>query len=115
MIKKAGHIITYVFLAAILLLNTTPRGFVHDLLCDHKDTIDKVDHHSKGSLHFEAEHHHCDFVQVALSVFDFNYTVFSLRALPEAHPIFGEAVIAFLFATHTHTALRGPPAVMAIA
>lgn len=109
-LKRIGNIFTFLVLAALLLLNGTSREFIHTFT-GHQDTVDQrhlcdhTDHHAA----FENKHHHCDFLQYVIPVYQSTQESFQLYFLKEkTHPApLLEAVC--LSKERKHTALRGPP------
>jgi len=82
MLRRAGNIITFITLVALLLLNGTAHEFVHSFAA-HEDTIDLPHSHIPGKTFFEKEHHHCDFLDLAIVAFDHVSYKFSLSLLKE--------------------------------
>jgi hypothetical protein len=97
---------------ALLLLNGTPREFIHTFT-GHQDTIDHLhlknhaDHHAA----FEKEHHHCAFLNITLPIFSFYFETFQIKAIPVEIFYFDQALLSFISHERKHTALRGPPLV----
>lgn len=110
MIQKVGNIITYCCLVALLLLNGTPRDFIHTFT-GHQDTIDHlhIKNHADHHAEFEKGHHHCAFLKDALPVFNFFFETFQIKDLPVESYYFDQAIRSFLSPEKLHTALRGPP------
>ena len=82
MLKRAGNIVTFIMLVTLLLLNGTAHEFVHSFAA-HEDTIDLPHSHIPGKTFFEKEHHHCDFLDLAIVAFDQVSYSFSLPLLKE--------------------------------
>lgn len=110
MLKRIGNIITYITLVSLLLLNGTAHEFVHSF-AGHEDTIDcSTGSHSDHHASFEREHHHCDFLDLAVPVFtttSFNFQLLTVLQHP-GHFIVPE--YSCFSRDIVHTALRGPPA-----
>lgn len=108
--KRIGHIITFFVLVILLLVNGTSREFIH-VFSGHQDTVDCMHTHSIADHHaaFEPEHHHCDFLQFATSIFDFAPATFQVSLIPAVHPDFPEAAYRIYFGEHLTAASRGPP------
>lgn len=108
--KRIGNIFTLVVLATLLLLNSTPREFIHSF-AGHQDTVDHLhpqdatDHHAD----FETQHHHCAFLQLIIPVYNSTEENFQLLFLPEKR-VFFLAPTAFVFLEKKgFVLLRGPP------
>lgn len=98
-------------MAVLLVFGGVSKDFVH-LFTGHEDTVHCND--KDGILHFESEHHHCDFLSFTLTPFAqdaVDYFIPASIALPEQHTaslvqhLIPRGVIA--------TRQRGPPVFVA--
>ncbi len=110
MLKRIGNIITYITLVSLLLLNGTAHEFVHSF-AGHEDTIDCVTRsHSDHHAAFESEHHHCDFLDLAVPVFTASFFTFELHTSLQHPDYFVLAEYSCFSRELFHTTSRGPPA-----
>lgn len=110
MLKRIGNIITYITLVSLLLLNGTAHEFVHSF-AGHEDTVDcSTRSHSDHHAAFENEHHHCDFLDLAVPVFTSASFTFQLHTVLAHTDYFVLPEYSFFSRSILHTALRGPPA-----
>ena len=108
--KRIGNMLTFMVLAALLLLNGTSREFVHSFT-GHHDTVDHchLNNHTDHHAAFENEHHHCEFLNFLTPVYhpvEENFQIcFFKPANSPAVPHFA----TFFSKEKEHTSLRGPP------
>jgi len=111
MIRRAGNIITYLTLVALLLLNGTAHEFLHSFAA-HEDTVDIAHSHQPGDVFFDTEHHHCDFLDLALVAFDhvipgYNFTPRLIHSVNYAVFYQGRTAHGKIYLRSD----RGPPAI----
>lgn len=109
MLKRIGNIITYITLVSLLLLNGTAHEFAHSF-AGHEDTVDCTTRsHSDHHAAFEQEHHHCDFLDLAVPVFTASFFTFELPAVLQHRTQFILPEYSCFSRDVLHTASRGPP------
>lgn len=108
--KRIGNMLTFMVLAALLLLNGTSREYIHSFT-GHHDTVDHchLNNHTDHHAAFENEHHHCEFLNFLTPVYhpvEENFQIcFFKPAISPAVPHFA----IFFSKEEEHTSLRGPP------
>lgn len=111
MSKKLGQVLVYLCLVSLLLLNNTSHDFIHSFT-GHEDTIDCSTKKASDHGHaFEAEHHHCSFLNYTFSVFDNTIIRYHFVEERKKHPFYPVYFSSFLSSDKTNTHLRGPPSI----
>lgn len=107
LLRRILHIICSLWLAVLLIFGTTPKEAVH-LLAGHQDTV-HIKHSSTSYL--EKVHHHCAFLELALSPFAADAFEITYRYYePLVFTWYNLSVKDRRCTNLLHTALRGPPA-----
>jgi len=111
MLNRIGHIITFLCLTGILLLNSSPREFIH-AFSGHTDTVDQpCSHKDDGTMAFEPEHHHCDFLDQVIVPFTFSVSHFQLNVFREYQLPAVSRTISRICPVEFTADSRGPPQV----
>lgn len=110
MLRQLSHIVLYITLVAVLLLNGTAHDFIHSF-AHHEDTVHSVSSsRDDGQLQFEQEHHHCNYLNMEIPVYDAPSMFIPDELLMVVHNIFPEAAaVAMPGARDFSLSDRGPP------
>lgn len=107
MLKKGLHIVFSVVMTLLVVFGNISKEYLHSFT-GHEDTVHL--HDDDGELHFENEHHHCDFLAFTLPhyISDANSPVINTSVITVSYyfPQYTEQVI---LRSVPHLFLRGPP------
>lgn len=111
MLNRIGHIITFLCLTGILLINSSPREFIHTF-SGHTDTIHhSCTHNDYGGMAFESEHHHCAFLDQVIVPYTFSIAHFQLNAAQTFQFPAVSQMVCRVCPAFIPTDSRGPPQV----
>lgn len=99
------HKIAWGFMVAVFFFAATPHTFVHNVLEDHRDTIDGIHKHPGVS----DVHIHCEFLRVSLSPTLPGHPPVYHFVSHEFHIHFLAPLISLTKYYFFHYYLRGPP------
>lgn len=102
--------VTFMVLAALLLLNGTPREFIHSFT-GHQDTVDHrhLNNHTDHHAAFENEHHHCEFLNFLTPVYHPVEKNFQICFFTQDISLVTPGFEILRSKEKEHTSLRGPP------
>lgn len=94
-------------MALLLVFGGVSKEYLH-LFADHEDTVDC--NHDREGLHFENEHHHCDFLSFTLPPYVHDAAVYVLPQPKEDFLLNTNTTVAHLIPRNLPVSrLRGPP------